>query len=92
MIVDQRMMDYAQLLCSATRNHPRVRQGLGPDHAKQIVDLASQAARDDGRGWVTPADIKKVFKTYPRGKVFCIDDAPEVDAVIIDALDHTAVP
>ena len=86
------MTDYAQLLCSATRSHPRVRQGLGPDHAKQIVDLAQQAARDDGRGWVTPADIKKVFKTYPRGKMFCVDDAPEVDAVIVDVLDHVAVP
>jgi MoxR-like ATPase len=91
-IVDQRMTDYAQLLCSATRNHPRVRQGLGPDHARQIVDLASRAAADDGRGWVTPADIKKVFKTYPRGKMFCVDDAPEVDAVIVDVLDHVAVP
>jgi MoxR-like ATPase len=92
MIVDQRVADYAQLLCSATRNHPRVRQGLGPDHAKQIVDLASQAARDDGRGWVTPADIKKVFKTYPRGKLVCVDAGADVDAVIIDVLDHVAVP
>lgn len=92
MMIDQRMIDYAQLLCTATRNDSRVRLGLGPDHAEKIIDLAKRAAIDSHRTWITPADIKAVFKTYPRGKMFCIDDAPEVDAVIAHVLNNVAVP
>ena len=99
MVIDQRMTDYAQLLCSATRAHPRVRQGLGPDHAAKIIELAKQLAIDSNRSWITPADIKTVFRSYPRGKMFCVDDAPEpeipgreVDAVIAHVLNNVAVP
>ena len=66
MMIDQRMIDYAQLLCTATRNDPRVRLGLGPDHAAKIIDQAKQLASDENRTWITPHDIKTVFKTiYP---------------------------
>jgi MoxR-like ATPase len=92
MIIDQRVIDYAQLLCTATRNDPRVRLGLGPDHAAKIIDQAKQLASDENRTWITPHDIKTVFKTYPRGKMFCVDDAPEVDAVIAHVLNNVAVP
>ena len=91
-MIDQRMIDYAQLLCTATRHHPRVRLGLGPDHAAKIIDQAKQLATDANRTWITPADLKTVFKTYPRGKIFCVDDAPEVDAVIAYVLSNVAVP
>jgi MoxR-like ATPase len=92
MVIDQRVIEYAQLLCTATRNDPRVRLGLGPDHAAKTIDQAKQLATDENRSWITPHDVKTVFKTYPRGKMFCVDDAPDVDAVIAHVLNNTAVP
>jgi hypothetical protein len=91
MFIDQRMIDYAQLLCTATRADPRIRLGLGPDHAQKIIDQAKQLATDANRSWLTPNDIKTVFKTYPRGKMFAVDEG-SVDPVIADVLNNTAVP
>ena len=92
MYVDEKVAQFAEALCTATRKDPRVRTGLGPEHAAKLIDAAKVVATGQQRSYVTPHDIKTAFRTYPAGKLFLADDTATVDAVIARVLDLTEVP
>jgi MoxR-like ATPase len=91
MYVDEKMVQFAESLCTATRKDPRVRTGLGPEHAAKLIDAAKDVATAQKRSYVTPQDLETVFRTYPTGKVFLVD-ASSIDPVIATVLDNTEVP
>jgi MoxR-like ATPase len=92
MYVDEKMVEFAEALCTATRNDPHVRTGLGPEHAAKLIEEAKLVATAQKRSYVTPVDIKTAFPTYAQGKVFLADATTTLAAVISHALDYTEVP
>jgi MoxR-like ATPase len=56
--VDRAVASYAVRLADATRHHPDVRYGASPRGSIALVRAARGWAATDGRGYVTPDDIK----------------------------------
>ncbi len=52
--------DYIQRIVAATRSHPAVRLGASPRGAIGLKSTSQALARIEGRGHVTPGDIRRV--------------------------------
>ena len=74
--VDDRVLDYAVRLVRATRQRQGVAVGAGPRGTIALVRAARGAALLDGRGFVTPDDIKAVALPALRHRVAI---APELE-------------
>lgn len=59
-IVDS-VLEYAILLCEATRKHPLIELGVSPRGVSALVKMARANAVIRGRNFVVPEDIQRVF-------------------------------
>ncbi|HSL20230.1 MAG TPA: MoxR family ATPase [Vicinamibacterales bacterium] len=73
--VDEQVIDYAVRIVRATRDHVGLAIGAGPRGALALVRGARAAALLDGRGYVTPDDIKRVALPALRHRVALSPDA-----------------
>jgi MoxR-like ATPase len=74
--VDEAVAAYAVRLARASRDYPGIRMGAGPRGGIALVRAARAAALLEGRGFVTPDDIKRVALPVLRHRVIL---APEVE-------------
>ena len=74
--VDDRVLDYAVRLVRATRERQGVSVGAGPRGTIALIRAARAAALIEGRGFVTPDDIKGVALPALRHRVAI---APELE-------------
>jgi MoxR-like ATPase len=73
--VDEQVVDYAVRLVRATREYPGLAIGSGSRGALALVRGARAAALLDGRGYVTPDDIKRIALPALRHRVALAPDA-----------------
>jgi MoxR-like ATPase len=73
--VDEHVIDYAVRMVRATRDHAGLAMGSGSRGALALVRGARAAALLDGRGYVTPDDIKRVALPALRHRVALAPDA-----------------
>lgn len=59
--VDEAIYEYIAMLCAMTRKHPMVELGISPRGTVALARIARACAYLDGRNYVTPDDVKKVF-------------------------------
>jgi MoxR-like ATPase len=78
-------VDYVVDLVRATRNHPTLRYGASPRAANMLAAAARAAAVLDGRDFVIPDDIKRLWKPLLRHRVL-LSPAAEVDGVGTEAV------
>ncbi len=87
--VDERISEYAVRLVRATRTWAGVALGAGPRGGLALVRAARALALLDGRGFVTPDDIKSIAKPALRHRILL---SPEVELegqrtdLILDAI------
>ena len=61
-MVHDDILAYAAILCEMTREPESVEQGVSPRAALALVAMSKACAYIDGRTYVTPEDVKAVFK------------------------------
>ena len=59
--VDDGVLAYAIRLCEATRNHPLTELGVSPRGVSALVKMSKSCAVLEGRNYVVPEDVQKVF-------------------------------
>lgn len=59
--VDDGVLAYAIRLCEATRNHPLTELGVSPRGVSALVKMSRACAVLEGRNYVVPEDVQKVF-------------------------------
>ena len=59
--VEDGVLAYAIRLCEATRNHPLTELGVSPRGVSALVKMARACAVLQGRNYVVPEDVQKVF-------------------------------
>ena len=60
--VEDGVLAYAVRLCEATRNHPLTELGVSPRGVSALVKMSRACAVLEGRNYVIPEDVQKVFK------------------------------
>jgi MoxR-like ATPase len=78
-------VDYVVDLVRATRNHPALRYGGSPRSANMLAAASRAAAVLDGRDFVIPDDVKRLWKPLMRHRVL-LSPAAEVDGIGTDAV------
>jgi MoxR-like ATPase len=73
--VDEQVIDYAVRMVRATRNSPGLAMGSGSRGALALVRGARAVALLDGRGYVTPDDVKRIALPALRHRVALSPDA-----------------
>jgi MoxR-like ATPase len=73
--VDDQVVDYAVRMVRATRDYPGLAIGAGSRGALALVRGARAVALLDGRGYVTPDDVKHVALPALRHRVALAPDA-----------------
>ena len=59
--VEDRILEYVTALATATREQEMIRLGVSPRGALAVVRMAKAHAYLDGRDYVTPEDVQKIF-------------------------------
>jgi MoxR-like ATPase len=94
--VDQQVIDYAVRLVRATREHAGLAVGSGSRGALALVRGARAVALMEGRGYVTPDDVKRVALPALRHRVALAPDAllegRQIDDLLTDVLETVAAP
>ncbi len=73
--VDEQVVDYAVRIVRATREHPGLAIGSGSRGALALVRGGRAVALIEGRGYVTPDDVKKIALPALRHRVALAPDA-----------------
>ena len=60
--VEDGVLAYAIRLCEATRNHPLAELGVSPRGVSALVKMSRACAVLEGRNYVVPEDVQKVFQ------------------------------
>ena len=79
------MADYVVDLVRATREHPALRWGASPRSANMLASAARAAAVLDGRDFVIPDDVKRLWKPLMRHRVI-LSPSAEVDGLGTEAV------
>ncbi len=74
--VDERISDYAVRLVRATRTWPGIALGAGPRGGLALVRASRASALLDGRGFVTPDDVKAIARPALRHRLLI---SPEIE-------------
>src|SRR5215475_10055734 len=94
--VDQQVVDYAVRVVRATREHAGLAVGSGSRGALALVRGARAVALMDGRGYVTPDDIKRVALPALRHRVALAPDAllegRRINDLLMEVLESVAAP
>jgi len=78
-------IEYIVDLVRATRSHPALRYGASPRAANMLAAASRAAAVLDGRDFVIPDDVKRLWKPLMRHRVI-LSPAAEVDGIGADAV------
>lgn len=84
-VVDDRVLDYAVAIVRATRETPGLAAGAGPRGSIALIRAGRPRALMEGRGFVTPDDIKAVALPALRHRVAPSAEA-EIEGLTTDAL------
>jgi MoxR-like ATPase len=79
------MVDYVVDLVRATREHPALRWGASPRSANMLAAASRAAAVLDGRDFVIPDDVKRLWKPLMRHRVI-LSPSAEVDGLGTEAV------
>lgn len=94
--VDDRVLNYAVAIASATRNFPGIALGAGPRGSISLVRAARARALLLGRAFATPDDVKAVALPALRHRVSTTPDAEiegkDSDALLLLLLDQVKAP
>jgi len=92
--IDESLERYAVALVQATRSDPKVRLAASPRAGLNLVKMAQASAYVDGRDFVNPDDLQKVFFPVMEHRVFAKDSgSPSASRQILeDVLKRVAVP
>jgi len=94
--VDDQVIDYAVRIVRATRDHAGLAIGSGSRGALALVRGARAVAVLDGRGFVTPDDIKRVALPALRHRVALAPDAllegRRINDLLTEVVDAVAAP
>ena len=83
--VDQRVLEYAVAIVRATREHPGIAIGAGPRGSIALIRAGRAQALINGRGFVTPDDVKAIALPALRHRVRAAPES-EIEGVTGDAL------
>ena len=94
--VDDAVMRYAVRIAAATRQHSAIRYGASPRGSIALVRAARAIAATEGRGFVTPDDVKSIARPVLAHRLVLTPDAAlarrTTADVISDVLEETAAP
>jgi MoxR-like ATPase len=94
--VDEQVVEYAVRLVRATRDYAGLAIGSGPRGALALIRGARAAALVDGRGYVTPDDVKQIALPALRHRVALAPDAllegRTTNSVLAEIVDTVAAP
>ncbi len=94
--VDEQVVDYAVRIVRATREHPGLAIGSGSRGALALVRGGRAVALIEGRGYVTPDDIKKIAVPALRHRVALAPDAllegRKANDLLAEVIDTVAAP
>jgi MoxR-like ATPase len=94
--VDEQVIDYAVRIVRATRDWVGLAMGSGSRGALALVRGARAAALLDGRGYVTPDDIKRIALPALRHRVALAPDAllegRTTNDLLGEVIEHVAAP
>jgi MoxR-like ATPase len=83
--IAEEMVDYVVDLVRATREHPALRWGASPRSANMLAAASRAAAVLDGRDFVIPDDVKRLWKPLMRHRVI-LSPSAEVDGLGTEAV------
>ncbi len=86
--VSPELMDYATTLCEATRTAPLVQLGVSPRGVLALMRMARASAILGERDYVTPEDIRSVFKDVCSHRLVLRSQARIEDVSAEDILDE----
>ena len=94
--VDQRILEYAIRLSGTSRRHGSILHGASPRASLAVISMAKAAAWCDGRDYVVPDDVKRIYSATIAHRLLLTPEAKAagktVDSVIADILNRTAAP
>ena len=68
-VVDDKIMQYIAEIVHKTRNHPHLYLGASPRASIAVLNSSKAYAAINGRDFVTPEDVKKVFPPVLRHRI-----------------------
>jgi MoxR-like ATPase len=83
--VDERVLEYAVAIVRATREHPGIAVGASPRGSIALIRAGRAHALLDGRGFVTPDDVKAIALPALRHRVSTSAEA-EIEGLSADTL------
>lgn len=91
--ISDSLLDYVQLLISATRDNSRFAFGLSPRAALALLKAARTWAFMSGRDYVEPVDIKAVFSSVCCHRLIANEhNSKGVNTLVADLIDNIAIP
>jgi len=96
LFVDEKIYRYITSLCEASRNNEYIRLGISPRGALSIANMAKANAYMEGRDFVTPEDVKKIFPASTRHRIILSTKAGakerEGDSLLLEILESINAP
>lgn len=86
------LLDYLQLLASATREHPALEAGLSPRALLALLAASRAWAYLHGRQMALPDDVQAVFSALAAHRLPLRDPAQDARAVLARILADTPIP
>src|SRR5437773_1431953 len=83
--VDERVLEYAVAIVRATREHPGIAVGASPRGSIALIRAGRARALLDGRGFVTPDDVKAIALPALRHRIGTSAEA-EIEGLSADTL------
>jgi MoxR-like ATPase len=97
--VAEPLLDYVVAIVEGTRAHPDLALGASPRASLALTRAARAAAYLDGRGFVTPDDVKECVEPVLGHRLALRETAPDpvarreqARAVLLEVLERVAVP
>lgn len=84
--VDEALEGYVVSLVQATREDPSVRLAASPRAGINLIKMAQASAYVDGRDYVIPDDIQKVFFPVMEHRVFAKESVPGASRKILEGI------
>ena len=96
LFVDEKIYRYITSLAEASRGNEYIRLGISPRGALSISNMARATAYMEGRRFVTPEDVRKIFPATTRHRIILSPKAGakerEGDGIIMEILDAVKAP
>ena len=91
--ISEALLDYVQLLLSATRNNNSFVYGLSPRAALSLIKASRSWALMHGRDFVEPGDVKAIFSAVSSHRLIVAEQHSKNVTTLLDLLlDQTPIP